>query len=72
MENLTTHVFHMQLSKQLTYGAFVWLFSRVDSHMNEQLVPGIERLASSDAVLPQAREIIRFPFLYVRIFNMLY
>lgn len=48
-----------------TYCAFVWLLSRMNPHVYEQLVTCVERFVLSAAALPVASEILPTSLVYV-------
>jgi hypothetical protein len=54
----------------LTYWTFVGLLSRMNSHVYQQLVTGIEWARSSWTALPEAREVLAFPQFNVTFLNM--
>lgn len=54
----------------VTYHTLVGLLSRVDSHMDEQLVAGVEWLVATDASSPEASEVLTFPLVDMHLFDV--
>lgn len=53
-----------------THHALVWFLSRVDSHVDEQLVAGIEGLVATDAARPEAGEVLTFALVNVDLLDV--
>lgn len=54
----------------LTHHTLVRLLSRVDSHVNEQLVAGVKRLVTADAAGPEAGEVLSFALVDVDLLDV--
>lgn len=58
--------------RPLAHRALVGFLSRVDPHVDEEFVAGVERLALSRAHMPHAREVVHLPLLYVGVLYVLH
>lgn len=54
----------------ITHHALVGFLPRVDSHVNEQLVAGVEGLVAANAAGPEAREVLAFALVDVDLLNV--
>lgn len=54
----------------MTHHALVRFLSRVDSHVNEQLVAGVEGLVAANAASPETGEVLTFALVNVDLLNV--
>ena len=67
-----THNLQIRNNNLCTHRALVRLFTRMDPHMDEQLVPFVEWLSLAWTRQPHACKVIQLALLYVCILNVLY
>lgn len=54
----------------VTHHALIRFLSRVNSHVDEQLVAGVERLVAANAASPETREVLAFALVDVNLLNV--